>query len=135
MNRFSSSVVITSHDISDIYLMSERYIIFDNGKVILDINRTDFSEKYNYKKINIVSKEPIFCSELNEQVSEIKFMKKSKKTLKDDIYEYELIIDQKYTEDVISITNKHEIFELQVSNINLEDFIILFKEGLICGNM
>lgn len=130
VNRFSSSLIITSHDMSDIYLFSQRYVIFDSGKVILDEKKSDFSNKYNYKKINIILKDPILSEKLNNEYFKMKFVKKSKKVLKDDIYELELIIEQKYTDQMISLINEHEIYEFQVSNINLEDFIRLYKEGL-----
>lgn len=131
VNRFSSSLIMTSHDISDIYLMCQRYIVFDSGKVILDEKKSDFSNKYNYKQISIVLKDSVLSEKLDEDYFKMKFVKMSKKVLKDDIYEAELIIEQKYTDQIISLINEKEIYEFQVSNINLEEFIRLYKEGLI----
>ena len=122
MNKeFKTTVVLTSHDVSDIEKLCKRVIIVNNGQIVMDDTMENL--KYHY---------------LNKKIVEVKMKEKVNlededgiTILKDKGYNLKLEIDttKKNVTDAIKLLNPDNIIDINISNIPLETIISdIYKE-------
>ncbi len=120
--EMNTTIILTTHDMSDIEALAKRIILIGKGRILYDGNIKKLKEKYdNTKEIQIITK-----SKLN------KLNKKGiiKQTKKD--YGYNFILDT----NILSISNflKYlsnliDIKDIEIENENIDNIILkLYKD-------
>ena len=123
MNKeYKTTVVLTSHDVSDIEKLCKRVIIVNKGQVVLDDTMENLKYHYlNKKIIDAKMKEKVNL----EEVDGINI-------LKDKDYNLKLEVDlkKKSISDAIKLLNTDNIIDINISNVPLEDIISdIYKDG------
>jgi len=116
MNKeYKTTVVLTSHDVSDIEKLCKRVIIINNGQIVLDDSMENL--KYNY---------------LNKKIVEAKMKEKINlddeegiTILKDKGYNLKIEVDtsKRSVADALKLLNPDNIVDINISNIPLEEII------------
>lgn len=122
MNKeFKTTIVLTSHDVSDIEKLCKRVIIINNGKIVLDDSMTNLKYHYlNRKIVEVKSKERIIFN--NEDG--ITVLKENEKNLK-----LQIDTKTKNLSDVLKLIDPENIIDINISNTPLEDIISdIYKE-------
>ena len=123
MNKeYKTTVVLTSHDVSDIEKLCKRVIIINKGQVVLDDTMENL--KYNYlnkKIIDVKMKEKVNLEE-EEGINIIKD--------KDFNLKLEVDLKKKSISDAIKLLNTDNIIDINISNVPLEQIISdIYKDG------
>ena len=123
MNKeYKTTVVLTSHDVSDIEKLCKRVIIVNNGSIVLDDTMENL--KYHY---------------LNKKIVDAKMKEKVNlddedgiTILKDKGYNLKIEVDtkKKSVSDALKLLNPDNIIDINISNVPLEQIISdIYKEG------
>ncbi len=123
MNKeYKTTVVLTSHDVSDIEKLCKRVIIVNKGQIVLDDTMENLKYHYlNKKIIDVKMKEKVNL----DSVEGINI-------LKDKDYNLKLEVDlkKKSISDAIKLLNTDNIIDINISNVPLEDIISdIYKAG------
>lgn len=123
MNKeFKTTVVLTSHDVSDIEKLCKRVIIVNKGQIVLDDTMENLKYHYLNKKIVEVKMKEAVNLEDEEGIT----------ILKDKGYNLKIEVDTKKKSiiDAIKLLNPDNIVDINISNIPLEDIISqIYKDG------
>ena len=123
MNKeYKTTVVLTSHDVSDIEKLCKRVIIVNNGQIVLD----DTMENLKYHYLNKKIVEAKMNKEVNLDDEE------GITILKDKGYNLKIEVDtkKKSVSDAIKLLNPDNIVDINITNIPLEDIISdIYKDG------
>lgn len=116
-----TTIILTTHDMSDIEALAKRIILIGKGKVLYDGSLQKLKNNYATKKyINITTKEKIKLK--------LKGLLSQKKTKTG----YDFIIDSKIiniSEFINKISSKISIEDIEIDNENIDNVIIeLYKE-------
>ena len=123
MNKeYKTTVVLTSHDVSDIEKLCKRVIIVNNGQIVMDDTMENL--KYHY---------------LNQKIVDAKMKEKVNlddedgiTILKDKGYNLKIEVDTKKRSvaDAIKLLNPDNIVDINISNVPLEQIIsAIYKDG------
>ena len=123
MNKeYKTTVVLTSHDVSDIEKLCKRVIIVNNGQIVMDDTMENL--KYHY---------------LNKKIVEVKMNKQVNlededgiTILKDKGYNLKIEVDTKRRSvaDAIKLLNPDNMVDINISNVPLEQIISnIYKDG------
>ena len=123
MNKeYKTTVVLTSHDVSDIEKLCKRVIIINKGQVVLDDTMENLKYHYlNKKIIDVKMKEKINLDEVD-----------GINILKDKDFNLKLEVDlkKKSISDAIKLLNTDNIIDINISNVPLEQIISdIYKDG------
>ena len=123
MNKeFKTTIVLTSHDVSDIEKLCKRVIIVNKGKIVLDDSMENLKYHYLNKKIIDAKMKEKINLEDEEGIT----------ILKDKGYNLKIEVDtkKKSISDALKILNPDKIVDINISNVPLEDIISdIYKEG------
>lgn len=123
MNKeYKTTVVLTSHDVSDIEKLCKRVIIVNNGQIVMDDSMENL--KYHYLNKKIVE------AKMNTQVNLDD--EEGITILKDKGYNLKIEVDTKKrsVSDAIKLLNPDNIVDINITNIPLEDIISnIYKDG------
>ena len=123
MNKeYKTTVVLTSHDVSDIEKLCKRVIIVNSGQIVLDDTMENL--KYHYLNKKIVE------AKMNTQVNLDD--EEGITILKDKGYNLKIEVDtkKKSVSDAIKLLNPDNIVDINITNIPLEDIISnIYKDG------
>lgn len=120
--EMNTTIILTTHDMSDIEALAKRIILIGKGQILYDGNIKNLKEKYdNTKEIQIITKNK--CNKLNKK-GIIKQIKKD--------YGYNFILDT----NLLSISNflKYlsnliDIKDIEIENENIDNIILkLYKD-------
>ena len=116
MNKeYKTTVVLTSHDVSDIEKLCKRVIIVNKGQIVLDDTMENLKYHYLGKKIvEVKMKEKVNLDDA-----------KGIKILKDKGYNLKLEVDTEKTtiNDALKLLNTENIVDINISNTPLEEII------------
>ena len=122
MNKeYKTTVVLTSHDVSDIEKLCKRVIIVNKGSIVLDDSMENLKYHYlNKKIIDAKMKEKVNLDEID-----------GINILKDKDYNLKLEVDlkKKNISDAIKLLNPDNIIDINISNVPLEDIISEIYKG------
>ena len=123
MNKeYKTTVVLTSHDVSDIEKLCKRVIIVNKGQIVLDDTMENLKYHYlNKKIIDAKMKEKVNL----DSVDGINI-------LKDKDYNLKLEVDlkKKSIADAIKLLNPDNMIDINISNVPLEQIISeIYKDG------
>ena len=123
MNKeYKTTVILTSHDVSDIEKLCKRVIIVNKGQIVLD----DTMENLKYHYLN----KKIIDAKMKEKVNLED--KDGITILKDKDYNLKLEVDLKKTSisEAINLLNTDNIIDINISNVPLEQIISsIYKDG------
>ena len=122
MNKeYKTTVVLTSHDVSDIEKLCKRVIIVNKGSIVLD----DSMENLKYHYLN----KKIIDAKMKERVNLEDTLGIT--ILKDKDYNLKLEVDlkKKNISDAIKLLNPDNIIDINISNVPLEDIISEIYKG------
>ena len=116
MNReYQTTVFLTSHDVGDIEKLCKRVIIVNDGRIVLDDSMENLKHHYlNRKLIEAKMKDRI---DLNDE--------EGITIIKDKGYNLKIEVDTKIRSisDAIKLLDPDKIFDINISNIPLEEII------------
>lgn len=123
MNKeYKTTVVLTSHDVSDIEKLCKRVIIVNKGKIVLDDTMDNLKYHYLNKKIvEAKMKEPVNLDD-EEGIT----------ILKDKGYNLKIEVDvtKRSVSDAIKLLNPDNIIDINISNMPLEQIISsIYQDG------
>ena len=123
MNKeYKTTVVLTSHDVSDIEKLCKRVIIVNKGQIVLDDTMDNLKYHYlNKKIIDVKMKEKVNLDDV-EGIT----------ILKDKDYNLKLEVDlkKKNISDAIDLLNTDNIVDINISSVPLEEIISeIYKDG------
>jgi len=123
MNKeYKTTIVLTSHDISDIEKLCKRVIIINKGKLVLDDSMENLKYHYlNKKIIDAKMKEKIDLDDIDGIT-----------ILKDKDYNLKLEVDlkKKKISDAIKMLNPENLIDINITNVPLEQIISeIYKRG------
>ena len=123
MNKeYKTTVILTSHDVSDIEKLCKRVIIVNKGQIVLD----DTMENLKYHYLN----KKIIDAKMKEKVNLED--KDGITILKDKDYNLKLEVDlkKKSISDAIKLLNPDNMIDINISNVPLEQIISeIYKDG------
>jgi len=123
MNKeYKTTVVLTSHDVSDIEKLCKRVIIVNKGQIVLDDSMENL--KYHYLNKKIVE------AKMKEQVN--LDYEEGITILKDKDYNLKIEVDTKKrsVSDALKLLNPDNIIDINISNVPLEEIISdIYKDG------
>ena len=123
MNKeYKTTVVLTSHDVSDIEKLCKRVIIVNKGQIVLDDSMENL--KYHYLNKKIVE------AKMKEQVNLDD--EEGITILKDKGYSLKIEVDTKKrsVSDALKLLNPDNIVDINISNVPLENIISdIYKDG------
>lgn len=121
--KFGTTVILTTHDLSDIEELCNRIIIIDKGKMLYDGNLENLKEKYGYMStVEIQTKRRI-------QLKEVEFIKNlDKENIDITIKANNLAIkfnknNTSTTEITKSLMNKLDIVDFSINETKIEDIV------------
>jgi ABC-2 type transport system ATP-binding protein len=115
------TIILTTHDMSDIEALAKRIILIGNGRILYDGEIKKLKNKYgSYKNIKLFTK---------DKITDIKLKGIIKKNKSEDSYNF--IIDS----NIISVSNflnnltkKYNIDDIEIENENIDDVILKLYE-------
>ena len=123
MNKeYKTTVVLTSHDVSDIEKLCKRVIIVNNGQIVMDDSMENL--KYHYLNLKIVD------AKMKEKVNLED--EEGITIIKDKGYNLKIEVDTKKRSvaDAIKLLNPDNIVDINISNVPLEQIIsAIYKDG------
>lgn len=115
------TVILTTHDMSDIETLAKRIILIGNGKILYDGSLLALKNKYgSYKNIIIKTNDKIDKLSLKGIINESK---------KEDTYNY--VIDSKIlsiSKFINKITKEYNVYDIEIENENIDDIILKLYE-------
>lgn len=115
------TVILTTHDMTDIESLAKRIILIGSGKVLYDGNLKKLKTKYgSHKNIKIYTK---------EKINNIKLKGIVKKAKKDSSYNF--IIDSNIisvSDFLNTLTKKYNIDDIEIDNENIDNVILKLYE-------
>lgn len=115
------TIILTTHDMSDIEALAKRIILIGKGKILYDGSLNQLKNKYgSYKEILVDTKEKI---ETNKKG----IIKKSK-----TVNGYKFIIDSNIisiSEFLSSLTKKYELQDIEINNESIDNVILKLYEN------
>lgn len=121
--KFGTTVILTTHDLSDIEELCNRIIIIDKGKMLYDGNLENLKEKYGYMStVEIQTKRRI-------QLKEVEFIKNlDKENIDITVKANNLAIkfnknNTSTTEITKSLMNKLDIVDFSINETKIEDIV------------
>ena len=113
--KYKTTIILTSHDISDIEKLCKRVIIINKGQIVLDDKMENLKYHYlNKKIIDAKMKEP---ADLKD-IPGINIIKN-----KDNNLKLEVDLKKKNISDAIKMLNTDNIIDINITNIPLEQII------------
>ncbi len=123
MNKeYKTTVVLTSHDVSDIEKLCKRVIIVNNGQIVMDDSMENLKYHYLNKKIVDAKMKEKVNLEDEEGIT----------ILKDKGYNSKIEVDtqKRSVADAIKLLNPDKIVDINISNVPLEQIIsAIYKDG------
>lgn len=123
MNKeYKTTIVLTSHDVSDIEKLCKRVIIVNKGQIVLDDTMDNL--KYHYLNKKIID------AKMREKVNLAE--EDGINIIKDKDYNLKLEVDlkKKNISDAIKLLNPDNIIDINISNVPLEQIISdIYKDG------
>ena len=123
MNKeFKTTVVLTSHDVSDIEKLCKRVIIVNKGQIVLDDTMDNLKYHYLNKKIIDAKMKEKINLDSEDGIT----------VLKDKDYNLKLEVDLKKRSisDAIKVLDPDKIVDINISNVPLEQIISeIYKDG------
>ena len=123
MNKeYKTTVILTSHDISDIEKLCKRVIIVNKGQIVLDDTMDNLKYHYLNKKIIDVKMKEKVNLEDQDGIT----------IIKDKDYNLKIEVDLKKTSinNAINLLNIDNINDINISNVPLEQIISsIYKDG------
>lgn len=123
MNKeYKTTVVLTSHDVSDIEKLCKRVIIVNNGQIVMDDSMENLKYHYLNKKIVDAKMKEKVNLEDEEGIT----------ILKDKGYNLKIEVDtqKRSVADAIKLLNPDNIVDINISNVPLEQIIsAIYKDG------
>ena len=120
--KYKTTVILTSHDVSDIEKLCKRVIIVNKGSIVLDDSMENLKYHYlNKKIIDAKMKEKVDLDD-----------KDGITILKDKDYNLKLEVDlkKKNISDAIKLLNTDNIIDINITNVPLEQIISeIYKSG------
>ena len=115
------TIILTTHDMSDIEALAKRIILIGNGRILYDGEIKKLKNKYgSYKNIKLFTK---------DKITNIKLKGIIKKIKSEDSYNF--VIDS----NIISVSNflnnltkKYNIDDIEIANENIDDVILKLYE-------
>ncbi len=115
------TIILTTHDMSDIEALAKRIILIGNGRILYDGEIKKLKNKYgSYKNIKLFTK---------DKITDIKLKGIIKKNKSEDSYNF--VIDS----NIISVSNflnnltkKYNIDDIEIENENIDDVILKLYE-------
>ena len=115
------TIILTTHDMSDIEALAKRIILIGNGRILYDGEIKKLKNKYgSYKNIKLFTK---------DKITNIKLKGIIKKIKSEDSYNF--VIDS----NIISVSNflnnltkKYNIDDIEIENENIDDVILKLYE-------
>lgn len=115
------TIILTTHDMSDIEALAKRIILIGNGRILYDGEIKKLKNKYgSYKNIKLFTK---------DKIKNIKLKGIIKKNKSEDSYNF--VIDS----NIISVSNflnnltkKYNIDDIEIENENIDDVILKLYE-------
>ncbi len=115
------TIILTTHDMSDIEALAKRIILIGNGRILYDGEIKKLKNKYgSYKNIKLFTK---------DKITDIKLKGIIKKIKSEDSYNF--VIDS----NIISVSNflnnltkKYNIDDIEIENENIDDVILKLYE-------
>ncbi|WP_202709817.1 ABC transporter ATP-binding protein [Sporosalibacterium faouarense] len=116
------TVILTTHDMSDIEALAERIILIGKGRILLDGSLTELKNKFaTHKTLTVDFKEN--SSDINIEGTSILSRSKERIALSVDLNKV------KVSEVISTLSNKIDIIDLSVDSRPIEEVIIdLYKE-------
>lgn len=115
------TVILTTHDMSDIETLAKRIILIGNGKILYDGSLLALKNKYgSYKNIIIKTNDKIDKLSLKGIINESK---------REDTYNY--VIDSKIlsiSKFLNKITKEYNVYDIEIENENIDDIILKLYE-------
>ena len=123
MNKeYKTTVILTSHDVSDIEKLCKRVIIVNKGQIVMDDSMENLKYHFLNKKIVEVKMKEKVNLEDEEGIT----------IIKDKGYNLKIEVDTKKRSvtDAIKLLNPDNIIDINISNIPLEQIISnIYKDG------
>lgn len=123
--KFSTTIVLTTHDLSDISELCERIIIMDNGKKIFDGTIKEIKDIFGYNKVMEIT---LKNENEFESINLYKQLKINKKELEIDVKNN--LVCLKFDKSAIDISeilnfisSEYEILDVNVKEIDIETII------------
>lgn len=115
------TIILTTHDMSDIEALAKRIILIGNGRILYDGEIKKLKNKYgSYKNIKLFTK---------DKITDIKLKGIIKKNKSEDSYNF--VIDS----NIISVSNflnnltkKYNIDDIEIENENIDEVILKLYE-------
>ena len=120
--KYKTTVILTSHDVSDIEKLCKRVIIVNKGSIVLDDSMENL--KYHYLNKKIIDAKMKDKVDLDD--------KDGITILKDKDYNLKLEVDlkKKNISDAIKMLNTDNIIDINITNVPLEQIISeIYKSG------
>lgn len=120
--EMNTTIILTTHDMSDIEALAKRIILIGKGQILYDGNIKNLKEKYdNTKEIQIITKNKL--NKLNKK-GIIKQIKKD--------YGYNFILDTNFlsiSNFLKYLSNLIDIKDIEIENENIDNIILkLYKD-------
>ena len=114
------TVILTTHDMSDIEALANRIILIGKGEILFDGTLTNLKKKYDYeRRIKLVTRDSISLKE-DYIVRQTKL---------DDGYEFVIDIRKIEINDFIKLLlTKAEIIDIDIDSGNIDDLIVKLYE-------
>lgn len=130
--KYQTTVILTTHDLSDIEMLCDRILLIDQGKIIYDGNIHLIKEKYGSKKIVSFELKNLGDAKLIDTKAFIKKDADFKSTIEDNkitfIFNKQKIQIKEITHQVFSNT---EVLDMNISDDLLENIIKeIYKHGV-----
>jgi ABC-2 type transport system ATP-binding protein len=113
--EYKTTIILTSHDISDIEKLCKRVIIINKGQIVLDDKMENL--KYHYLNKKIIDAKMKDTTELKD-IPGINIIKN-----KDNNLKLEVDLKKKNISDAIKMLNTDNIIDINITNIPLEQII------------
>ena len=120
--EMNTTIILTTHDMSDIEALAKRIILIGKGQILYDGNIKNLKEKYdNTKEIQIITKNKL--NKLNKKG----IIKQNKKD-----YGYNFILDTNFlsiSNFLKYLSNLIDIKDIEIENENIDNIILkLYKD-------
>ena len=123
MNKeYKTTIVLTSHDVSDIEKLCKRVIIVNNGQIVMDDSMEHLKYHFLNKKIVDAKMKEMVNLEDEDGIT----------IIKDKGYNLKIEVDtqKKSVADAIKLLNPDNIVDINISNVPLEQIITeIYKNG------
>jgi len=112
---YKSTILLTSHYMSDVKKLCKRVIIIDHGRIIYDGNLSEIVEKYSkFKIITVYFKKPIEAKELT-RYGKLKFFNREKAII--------TVGREKVSKIAARLLEKYDIGDLNIEELEIDEII------------